>query len=377
MAGLTLKNFAAFVQDQAAAIQGRTQSLIDFSVGSIMRALVESNAGVGLWLQSEMLKVLANTRAATSTGADLDSFVQDFGLFRLGAASAVGTVTFARFSPAAQAVIPIGATVQTVDGTQTFAVVADPTNAAFNVGLNGYVLGSGVASLDVPVEALTPGTGGNVQAGTIGFVTSSIAYVDTVTNAGAIVGGGDAESDASLRARFVDYIQSLRRGTVQAIRFAVMNLRLGLQATVLENLNADLTPNSGFLCITVATSDVNPVPTDAIMSSAYGQADAYRAGGIWIGVFTPNVVLANVQMTLVVDPQYDYQTLVGNVGTVIAGYVNGLKLGQTLYASGLTKLALETSPGVISVSLSAVNGAQGDLIVTGRDIIRAGTVSIS
>lgn len=376
MTALTLKSFATFVREQAAAIQGRYRSLVDFSAGSLLRANVESNGGVGIWLQSQILKTLATTRAATSTGADLDSWVEDFGLFRLGAQSAVGTVTFARFTPSMQAVIPVGATLQTADGTQNFAVVASTSNSNFNVGLNGYVLGAGITSIDVPVQALTPGAAGNVLAGAITFLTSTVPFVDTVSNAAAIAGGGDAESDASLRTRFIDYIQSLSRGTIPAIQFAITNLRLGLQAKIIENKNADLTANSGFLCITVATSDVNPVPNSATLSNAYAQADAYRAGGIWIGVFPPNVQLANITLALVLDPQYDANVLIGNVATTVQGYINSLKIGQALYLSKLMQWAIDTSPGVLSVSVATINRSAGDFAVTSRDIVRAGTISV-
>jgi hypothetical protein len=101
---------------------------LDSSVGSILRAITEANAAVSLWLQGMILQVLGVTRLATSTGTDCDSFVNDFGMTRLGASGALGSVTFSRFTATAQAVIPIGQQVQTADGTQTFQVIVDPTN---------------------------------------------------------------------------------------------------------------------------------------------------------------------------------------------------------------------------------------------------------
>lgn len=377
MASLNLKAFSTLVQEQAAAIQGRARKLLDFSVGSVLRAIVESNAGIALWLQAEALRVLLTTRASTSSGDDLDTFVGDYGLQRLGAQFAIGSVTFSRFTPTAQAVIPVGATVKTLDGALTFQVVADPSNSYYNAGLNGYVMGAGIASISVPVEALTPGATGNVQEGFIGLISSSIPYVDTVTNAAALIGGGDAESDANLRARFVNYILSLARGTGPAIIFAVTNLRLGLQATVVEHENFDGTPNDGFICVTVATSDpADPVPSSALMQQAYAAADSYRAAGVWVGVFPAIKKLVDVRMNLVFADGYDQNLLIGNCGLVVRGYLNTLPLGAPLYLPKLVQLALESSPGILSVSF--IQTSEGpDVPGDPRVIIRAGVVTIS
>src|SRR5579872_2048657 len=127
---LSLRNFDAIVAAGAAAVQGAARQVLDLTVGSVLRAILEANAGLGLWLQWLILQVLQTTRAATSVGTDLDSFVGDFGLARLPASAAAGSVTFARFTPVAGALVPVGTVVRTSDGAQSFAVTADPTNPA-------------------------------------------------------------------------------------------------------------------------------------------------------------------------------------------------------------------------------------------------------
>ena len=87
----------------------------------------------------------------------------DFSLTRLPGAQAVGQVTFARYTTGIAATVPVGATVTTNDGTQSFAVVAQASNPAWN-GSNGYALASTASSMTVPVQAVTPGLAGNVLA---------------------------------------------------------------------------------------------------------------------------------------------------------------------------------------------------------------------
>src|SRR5664279_484175 len=122
---LSLKSFSQLVEDMGAALQGSATALVDVSVGSVIRAIFESNASVVLWLQWLVLQVLQTTRAATSAGSDLDSWMLDYGLTRLPASPASGTVTFSRFANNLSAFIPMGAIVKTSDGSLSFSVTAD------------------------------------------------------------------------------------------------------------------------------------------------------------------------------------------------------------------------------------------------------------
>src|SRR6185437_11687680 len=159
---------------------------------------------------------------------DVDTFTADFmpildgsqtsdlpsGSPRLGAQAATGIVTFSRLTAApSTCFVPVGATMMTVDQTQSFTVTADPSNPNF-VGqpAQGYILQSSVASVDVPVAAIVPGIGGNVLANTITVMTSPVTGIDAVTNAAAFFNGIDQESDSALKKRFADYILGLSRG---------------------------------------------------------------------------------------------------------------------------------------------------------------------
>jgi len=221
MANLNVQSFDQLVASQAAAIQGSASPLLDFSIGSILRAIAEGNAGVLLWLQGLIIQVLTTTRAATSAGADLDSWVADYGVSRLSAVPASGQVTFSRFFTTAQVVVPVGAVVQTADNSQKFTVTLDPTNSAWSAALGGYVLAPGVASLTVPAQAEIAGSAGNVMIGAISSMATVNPGLDTVTNAAPFVNGLDAESDPALRNRFGLYVASLAKATKTAIGSAI------------------------------------------------------------------------------------------------------------------------------------------------------------
>jgi uncharacterized phage protein gp47/JayE len=146
---LSLLTFTTLVENAAAAVQGACSQLLNLTVGSVLRAILEANASVALWLQWLIVSVLALCRAATSTGSNLDSWMADYYFDRLAAVAAAGPVTFARYSPTTTALIvpyfnadgstnTAGAQVKTADGTQIFGVTVDTTNAAWNASQGGY-----------------------------------------------------------------------------------------------------------------------------------------------------------------------------------------------------------------------------------------------
>ncbi|MFG1388798.1 baseplate J/gp47 family protein [Xanthobacter versatilis] len=373
MATLNVKNFARLVQDQAAAIQTKTSILVDFSVGSILRAISEANAAIGLWLQGLILQVLKLTRAATSDNEDLDTWMNDFGLTRLEATSASGAVTFGRFTATTSAVVPIGAEVETADGTQAFQVVLDTSNSAYSASLSGYLLPIGVSTVTVPVLAVSPASAGNVVTGAVSVMTTAISGVDYVNNAAPFAGGSDAESDPDFRAAFVAYIQALSRGTVPAIKFAITRLKLGVQATVIENALPDGTADYGFLTITV--DDGTGAPPSSLLANAQAVVEGYRAGGIRGGVFSPVVLNASISVSIETADGYDHNTLVGLVSSAVTTFVNTLPLGATLPYTKLAQIVYEASPGVTNVACS-LNGGTADIVATPRNVVKLSSLTV-
>jgi uncharacterized phage protein gp47/JayE len=372
---ITTKDFPTLVSQQVAAIQAGASTLLDLTVGSVLRAIVEANAAVILWLQGLILQLLATTRAATSNGADLDSFVADFGLARLPAVAATGKVTFSRFTATAQATIPVGTTVQTADGTQTYSVIADPTNGAYNATLNAYVIAAGTQSADVTVRANTAGAGANAAPGQINTLTSAVPYVDTVSNAATFTTGVDAEIDSALRTRFVNYIASLSKATKNAIGAAITGIQTGMHYTLVENQTYAGAAQLGFFFAVV--DDGTGAPPSSLITQVSNAIDAVRPLTSSFAVYSPVVVTANVTMTVTVGSGYDVAATKSTVLASLTALVNGLQLGQTLPYTRLAQAAYDAAPGVINVTAVTLNGGTADISVNTYSVIKAGTVTIS
>jgi phage-related baseplate assembly protein len=372
---LSLRTFSALVQSMAAAVQASAAQLLDLTVGSTLRAVLEANASIGLWMQWLILQVLRTTRAATSNGADLDSWMADLTLTRLPAVAATGTVTLSRFTPGMSALIPAGALVRTADGTQTFAVAADTSQPSWSAASNGYVVSDGIASLDVPVIAQTPGNVGNVQVGTISMLASAMPGIDSVNNTSVFQNGLDAESDDAFRSRFRNFIASRSRATPLAVGHAISSIQQGLNYALQENVDPSGQLLMGSFVVTV--DDGSGSPSTALLSTVQSAIDAVRPVGSIFSVQSPTVFKANVSLTITVPAGTAKAPVQAQVGTAIGSYINSLPIGASLPLTKLAQIAYSTNPAVVNVSALLANESASDVVVALNGVVKAGIIAVN
>lgn len=369
MTTLATRSFETGRQAFAAAVQARSADLVDFSPGSILGAVADAETANNLWLQALIIQLLAVTRLASSFGTDVDSFVNQFGFYRIGAVAATTPVTFSRNTISTTApLIPIGALAKTTDGSQIFSVYADPTNAAYSATLGGYAMASGVGSVTVPVQAVTPGSAGNVAAGTISKPASAITGVDTVTNPAAATGGSDAESDVAVKLRFIAFIASLSRATEGALIYAIQSIETGLQVAIHEQIAPNGATDYGM--VTIYVDDGSGAPPPALITAANNAVGAYRAAGVRAGVYGATTLLATAAMTITTAAGYVHATVVGQVGAALAAAINALGLENTLPFTLLASIAYGV-PGVVNVGSILLNGGTIDLVPGRGQTIKA------
>jgi len=372
---LSLQSFTTLVQNMAAAVQSAASQTLDLTVGSTVRAILEANASIALWLQWLILQVLQSTRAATSAGADLDTWVADFTLTRLPAVAATGSVTFSRFTATGQAVVPPGALVRTSDGTQTFAAVTDTTNRAWSSGEGGYVVPAGVLSVTVPVSAQTAGSAGNVQPAAIALLAAAIPGIDAVTNPEALTNGLDAESDAALCARFQSFIQSRSRATPAAVGYAVASIQQGLRYVLEENLNSAGVPTMGSFVVTV--DDGSGDPSTALLSSVQSAIEAVRPVGSTFAVQPPTVISVPVGLSISVGQGVAGPTISTNVANALSTFINALPIGAPLPLTRVAQVAYAADPQIQNVTNVQINGTPSDLLPSPTSVIKASLVTVS
>lgn len=361
------------MQTAIAGIQGRASKLINFAIGSTLRAIVEGFGGVFLWFQAMVLQLLLAIRLSTATSTDVDTFVADFmpvlpgsqttalpyGSPRLGAQASSGQVTFSRFTTSAAALfIPVGATVQSNDGLQTFTVVGDPTFATYSSVAQGYTLAANISSIVIPVVNTIPGAAGNIAAGAISIITSTLTGIDAVINNAAFTNGADFESDTALKLRFSNYILGLSRGDLFGLTASLEGVTVNIQFTITEGYNYDGSYRPGYFFAIVDDGSGNPGPS--FINAMLAAANAVRPLGIQSDVFYPVIIWATASMQITTASGFDHNTVVSQVSAVIATNIDSLGLGNDLPYSILAGWAYSVT-GVTQVNAVLLNGFSGDI----------------
>lgn len=180
---------------------------LDTSIGTTARKMIDAFAESVAegYVDQHMLSYVYDVDA--KIGADLDAFVENFGMKRYAATRATGVVTFVRSTPAAARLLAIPISTQ-LGTTSSPQIVVVTTTAA--------ILGIGVTSIVVPVQAVVAGTVGNAPANSITAILSTLSQsLPSVINLSALSNGRDAETDLELRARWRATVFRSLAGTEQ------------------------------------------------------------------------------------------------------------------------------------------------------------------
>jgi uncharacterized phage protein gp47/JayE len=377
--GFTPKAQQDFVNDQSNA-WGASLNISPVLVpGDPALAFFESNSVVAIFLESLLQAVINMARASTATGADLDSFVADFGISRLPATMAEGAVIFSTSQPVTSPIyIPVGALVQTPGGAVIYQVVADTTQPGYVPSQDAYVILTGQSSVTATVQSTQAGANQNVQANQLTQIGSGISSVSTVTNSAPIINGQDAESDAALRVRFIAYLASLSKATEQALLYAITSVQQGLKVNLLDNEGPQEQQIFGYFTAVVdggggtLSSDLQTLIIAAIETT--------RAFTINYAVVAPTTVTANVTMTfrVVSNPTESVSTIETNITNALQTYITGLGIGATLYISQLEQIAINADPNVLAVqeATTLINGVNRDLTISATQEALPGTITL-
>lgn len=384
-----------FVASQTAAYGASLGILALLQPGDPALAVFEANATQADLLQFFQQIIWAAARLSTATGTDADSFVADFAPQfpgRLPATYATGPVTLtALTAPSFPVPVNTGVIVQTPGGAIQYQLVADTTQAAWSASQNAYILPAGQNVITATAQALVAGSIDNVQPGQLSQFGTAVPGIDTVTNGAAITNGLDQESDAAMKLRFVQFLESLSKATVGAYLFAANSVQQGLDLLPLENTNVSLQAQAGIN--TMVVDDGSGAPPAALLASVLTALNSVRAFGIQVADKAPTVINVTVALTVklvpttaVSQPTELQGTIQSNVQNAVVNYVNAVQLSansQYLYLNNIVEVAKDADPNVLAVVLGSVliNGVAADLSIgTGglpRTTLAGVTVSVS
>jgi hypothetical protein len=363
---LPLQTFDQLVINQATAVTSASDKLIDFNVGSILRAIVESNAGNSIWIQGLISALLAVARLQTSAGADVDSFVTQFGYARKAGVAAVGNVTFSRSITTSVSSIPASTTrVQTSLNQIVFQTYVDSSNPNYDAVTNSYLMDVGVSSITVPVQCLTVGIVGNVSIGAINTIASALVNVNNVNNTVAFTTGSNEATDSEVKAGFVLYLAGLSKATYSAVASVVASYPGVLRYLIVENESESGVEQLGYFYV-VIDNGLGTI-SDDIRNAVYAQISSVRGLAIqWnVDKATPNA-LSSITADIIVDAETFASTtakaaITATIKQNIVNFLGTLGIGATFYITRLAQLIYDASTHIIDTYNIQINGGIIDI----------------
>ncbi|KKO54511.1 baseplate J/gp47 family protein [Paenibacillus sp. DMB20] len=316
----------------------------------------------------ELDNVLNAGFADTTYGLYLDMLAREYGLTRKPAVKAVGSVTF---SGPVGTVIPAGMVVSTGGESPVYFVTKAEVTIA-GTGAEGSVIAA--------AEAQSGGSNGNVGAGAISTVIGDLAGILTLTNASYFEGGVDAESDASLLAR---YFERARRpatsGNANHYRQWALEVPGVSDAKVYPIWNGPGTVKI------VLLDDEKTAPDSVIVDAVQAYIDPTQDGtgqgvapvGAIATVAGAIEVPINVAVKVTLAPGATTEEVKAQVETGVREYLRSLAFSDPLVrATRIANVILDIPP-VIDYENLTVNGSFSNVAIADGEVAVLGTVTVT
>ena len=290
----------------------------------------------------------------TAEGEYLDYHAQLRSLERKPALPAQGTVRFTA-GEAAQSdrSIPEGTVCMTA-GLVRFAT----TQAA--------VLPAGELTVDVPVQALEPGTAGNVSAQTVVSMAVAPMGIASCTNPQAFAGGADGEGDEELRARILDTFRRLPNGAnVAFYEQGALSFDQVAAAAVIPKPR-------GLGSVDVIVSTLAGTPGEELLEQLQDYFEQRREIAVDVQVKAPTPVTVNVAVQVKAKGGWDKTQVLDQVEGALESWFDGKLLGQDVLLARLGSLIY----GCDGVENYAVSAPAADLAVDADELPVLGTLSV-
>jgi uncharacterized phage protein gp47/JayE len=203
------------------------------------------------------------------------------------------------------------------------------------------------------------GPDGNVLAGTVNQIETTLTDPTvTVNNTAEFAGGEDEEDDSEYRETIRNLIQSLQGATADAIRAKALTVPGVEQATCIETLMAvkewdiggGVTVGDYFKLPSAKLyiADANGVASPTLISDVQTEIDKVRAAGVRVQVISAVAVSINWTAAITLNPAGpNYSTLSSDTTMIVdemTKYVQDLAIGSD-FDRGLARLYIMAKYG--------------------------------
>jgi uncharacterized phage protein gp47/JayE len=354
---LTLKDYSTFVKNMVEYVIANQSTVSDLSPGSVLRSIIEA---LGLSLEEITTGTyLGFKRQFDTLPSDIYNFIKKAGL------QASGHVVFSRTGTTGDVTIPVGTKVATSSGL------------IFITSAVGTIANGNTASGSIVVAAEKVGTVYNVLASTVIVMTDSVTGVESVTNANAMVGGIDVESDYSFKSRFQAYIEGLAGSNLAGLKAGALSVNGITSASVVElipavaNVNVNVYVDNG---LSTGTPSATIAEVQSVIDGDGTQANpGYRAAGVNVVVLSPSIVTQNIVGTVIVaNTNVDATEVGNNVNQAVLDYVNNLGVGENIIRFKI----IDAIMGIYGVTDCTLTTPSGNTTIGSTQVGRIGTITM-
>lgn len=366
MASFQIKNFRSIVASMINVSRASQTKITDFSVGAVARTLMESPA---VEIEELYLQMYLGLQDAIPVSI-YKAF--DFSLIDALPAAGVLTITF----PAAVATLalPAGTTFEVPQKSLVFRSLS-PVNIAV-----------GATQIIIPVTCTTAGTAGNIAVNELTAGVNGSLYPPgaTYTNP-PFVTGKEGEGEIERKTRFNNFILSISRGTVDAIRYC------SGAATVLDSvgrvqeyvIRIGVDEHTGRLEVYVSGSAGAPTPAllarvqaniDGYTDLLTGQrVNGYRPAGVSVTVLPMQSRVVDIGLIVATKSDAQHTSgLISSITSAVAGMIAGAAPGTILRADAITSAVLSLN----DVMQCSITGSSN--ISCGQfEVLSVGTVTVT
>jgi len=256
-----------------------------------------------------------------------------------------------------------GGSGETIAAGTRFSTTATPTAPAVTFASTADVtVNANATTATIDVECEAAGPAGNVAAGAINRLLTSLGSSWTVTNALDAAGGDPEESDADYRDRLRQRDARYRRGTAQAIRLGALSVPGVSRAEVREpQWHSDVADGH----VQVIVGDARGIGTQAMADAVDAALEDFAAAGVVRSV-TPastlsvldaaaGLLVGTTALRITVTLRrgtYDYAALEAELRQNLRAAFDGLASAAPLHVSQITAAGHALGPSVRSCAVA-------------------------
>lgn len=330
-------------------IKHTTNKLTDFTIGSVVRTLLEA---ISLTIEELYFKMYDGFLWAIE-----NSIFKAFGFSRKEATKASGFLTIEFVKPITSPLtIPINT---------KFCTSSPLIDTKYYVCTENILVPLGVNSINIPIESISAGKVGNIAENAIDVLITANTLVKKVYNSVALTNGTEKESLVECKNRFIKYISTLSKGTAKAIEYGVSQVE-GVRGVWVDDTNV------GFVRIYANNSD-GELPND-LKAKVQEAANIYKAAGIGAEVYAITKEYVDISITVYLNIGYDKDIYKSLIIDSIKRYFTTFQPGQSFYTiKFIQQVVAIDNLAIITIKL---NAPTTDITISKSQLIKLRNIDV-